>query len=168
VQTRWQFEHANKNMNRDKLLKKLWRCSRDSARTPVQWSAEKNAGFTDGDTTWFHVNPNYPQINVADQEQDPDSILHFYRKAIRLRKELPVVRHGSYKEHNPLSGKHYIYSREMEGQRLLVICSFSSKQTTFRAPKGFDLTNAKLILQNYSDPQEGILKPYETRVYLWD
>ena len=58
-----------------------------------------NAGFITSDTPWFYVNKNYKEINVAQQENDPDSILHFYRKAIHLRKELPVVRHGQYREH---------------------------------------------------------------------
>ena len=167
VQTRWQFEHANQNKDPKKLLKKLWRCSRDSARTPVQWSAEKNAGFTTGDNTWFYVNPNYTEINVAAQEADPDSLLHFYRKAIALRKSLSCVRNGKYTEYNKLSGKLYTYSMEDEKQKILVVCSFTEKEVPFQAPAGFNLSFADLVLQNYKIPGN-ILKPYETRVYLWN
>lgn len=167
VQTRWQFEHANQNKDPKKLLKKLWRCSRDSARTPVQWSAEKNAGFTTGDNTWFYVNPNYTEINVAAQESDPDSLLHFYRKAIALRKSLSCVRNGKYTEYNKLSGKLYTYSMEDEKQKILVVCSFTEKEVPFQAPAGFNLSFADLVLQNYKIPGN-ILKPYETRVYLWN
>ena len=71
-----------------KALQMAHYASRDNARTPVQWSAEKNAGFTAG-KPWFKVNPNYVEVNVADQEKDPESLLNFYREAIRLRRSLP-------------------------------------------------------------------------------
>lgn len=167
VQTRWQYFNTNKNKPAQWRLQRMWRCSRDSARTPVQWSSEENAGFTTG-TPWFYVNENYKKVNVADQEQDPDSVLNFYREAIRLRRELKVVRHGDYKEHFPLDGNQYVYSRTMNGQKLLVICSFTEKPLRLKAPKGFDLRHAKLILRNYNDTPDGMLRPYETRVYLWE
>ena len=167
VQTRWQYEHAALDKTPRQRLERLWRCSRDSARTPVQWSGERNAGFTTG-TPWFSVNPNYPRVNAAAQEDDPDSILHFYRKAIALRKSLPVVRHGRYREHWKASGQLYVYSRDDGRQRLLVVCSFSDSKVLFHAPKGFDLGRAKLILQNYPEPRKAVLQPYETRVYLWE
>ena len=89
VQTRYNYTHSNLKAPPEKRLKKLWRSSRDSARTPVQWDCSPNAGFTTGEP-WFYVNQNYPQINVAQQEEDPDSVLNFYRKAITLRKKLPL------------------------------------------------------------------------------
>ncbi|MBQ7416130.1 MAG: alpha-glucosidase [Oscillospiraceae bacterium] len=167
VQTRWQYENAATNKTPEQRLQRLWRSSRDSARTPVQWSDAENAGFTTG-TPWFYVNPNYPQINVAQQEQDPDSILNFYRKAIRLRKKLAVVRYGSYQEHFPLDGNIYCYSRQMPGQKLLVLCSFADHPVSLRLPKGFDAASGKLILNNYARPCRKGLRPYETRVYLWE
>ena len=167
VQTRWQYANTNKGKPAQWRLERMWRCSRDSARTPVQWSDEENAGFTTG-TPWFYVNDNYKRINVADQEKDPDSLLNFYREAVRLRKELKVVRDGEYKEHFPLDGNQFIYSRTMDGQKLLVICSFKEKPVRLKVPKGFDLRHAKLILRNYNDTPDGMLRPYETRVYLWE
>lgn len=158
------------NLRGEKRLKRLWRASRDSARTPVQWSAEKNAGFSEA-TPWFYVNPNYPQINAAAQEADPDSLLNFYRKAIALRKRLPVVREGSYRELYRHSGKLYVYVRETAAQRLLVVCSFTEKPVRFRAPKGFRLAQMRLLLQNYDAALDGdgfTTRPYETRVYLED
>ena len=168
VQTRWQYAHKNTNWPPEKRLKLLWDASRDSARTPVQWTAGKNAGFTDAEKPWFYLNENYPEINVERQENDPDSLLNFYRKAIALRKSLPVVRDGDYKEHDAASGKKYVYSREMAGQKLLVVCSFSENNELFRAPKGFDLSRAKLALGNTPAPIRNLLKPYECRVYLWE
>lgn len=167
VQTRWQYEHTATNKPADIRLRRMWRSSRDSARTPVQWTDGKNGGFTTG-KPWFYVNPNYKTINVAAQEADPESILNFYRKAIWLRKELPVVRHGSYIEHFAGNSKLYCYSRQMDGQKILVLCSFADKPIKLRIPKSFDLTTGKLILQNYVNLSDAHLQPYETRVYLWE
>jgi glycosidase len=111
--------------------------------------------------------PNYKEINVAAQESDPNSLLNFYRKAISLRKSLKAVRFGDYKEYYPLNNKLYVYSRATEDQKILVTCSFSEKETKIKIPSGFDLSKAKLILGNYEN-EEKILKPYETRVYLWE
>ena len=166
VQTRWQYEHVATGKSPEKRLQRLWRASRDSARTPVQWDDTEHAGFTTG-TPWFYVNQNYKDINVAQQETDPDSILNFYREAIRLRKELKVVRHGVYREHFKVSPRVYTYSREMEGEKLLVVCSFTEKAAKCRFPKGFDKQTAQLILHNYPDTASDTLAPYECRVYLW-
>ena len=165
VQTRWQYFNVATKASPEKRLQRLWHGSRDSARTPVQWSAEENSGFTTG-TPWFYVNENYKEINVADQERDEHSVLNFYRYAIKLRKSLSSVRHGDYKEHNKLSGKVYTYSREDDKEKILVICSFTDKAVKVRAPKGFDLTTAELLLANYNELGD-TLKPYEARVYRW-
>ena len=107
------------------------------------------------------------EINAAAQENDPDSILNFYRSAIRLRKSLSVVRYGIYREHFPLDGKRYVYSREMDGQKLLVVCFFSEKQVKMKVPVGFNIGKSKLILWNYK-VQGSLLQPYESCVYLWE
>ena len=162
VQTRWQYENVATNKPPQKRLERLWYGSRDSARTPVQW----DAGFTTG-TPWFFVNDNYKEINVASQQNDDNSVLNFYRKAIKLRKELSCVRNGNYVEYNKNSSKLYIYSREYKNQKVLVVCSFSGKNEHWKVPNGFDLNNSELILGNYSNSELNVLKPYETRVYLW-
>ena len=166
VQTRWQYNNVATKKSPEKRLQRLWHGSRDSARTPVQWSNETNAGFTTG-TPWFYVNENFPQINVAQQEADENSVLNFYRKAIKLRKELSCVKHGNYKEYGKLSGSFYTYSREDDKERILVVCSFTEKTKKWRVPSGFDLANAELLLTNYIETSSTTLKPYETRVYYW-
>ena len=166
VQTRWQYANVATGKSPDKRLKRLWRASRDSARTPVQWDDSDNAGFTTGEP-WFYVNQNYKDINVAQQEADPDSILHFYRKAIALRKKFSSVREGNYIEYRRGSGKLYMYSRQNARQKILVVCSFSKRKQHFRAPRNFYLDTAELALCNYSDPVPNTLQPYETRVYIW-
>lgn len=165
VQTRYQYAHSALNKTPAQRLKRLWRASRDSARTPVQWSAEKNAGFTTG-KPWFYINGNYKDVNVAEQELREDSLLNFYRKAIALRKSLPVVRNGEYKEYFAADPRRYVYTRENEAQKLLVVCSFAEYPVPFICPKDFDVSKAGLILSSYEGEAGDKLKPYEARVYL--
>lgn len=101
------------------------------------------------------------------QEADSNSLLHFYRKAIALRKSLSCVRHGKYTEYQKHSSKRYVYAMEDEKQKILVVCSFADKEVPFQAPRGFDLAAGELVLGNYAS-QGGSLKPYEARVYLWN
>ncbi len=167
VQTVYNYNHSNLKKSPEERLRILWRSSRDSARTPVQWSGEENAGFTTG-TPWLPVNENYKEINVEREEGDPDSLLNFYRKAIALRKSLPVVRFGEYREYFKNSNKLYVYTRETEEQKLLFIGSFTEKPTKVKIPSGFELDKSELILSNYKERDEKTLKPYECRVYLCD
>ena len=165
VQTRWQYSHVATKRSPEKRLRRLWHGSRDSARTPVQWSAEEHAGFSTAQP-WFYVNENYVDVNVAAQEADGDSVLNFYRKAIALRKSLSCVRDGDYREHGKLSGTLYTYSREDKKQKILVVCSFGTREVPFRAPKGFDMASAEWVLGNYPEAGDKV-RPYEARVYLW-
>ena len=154
----------------EKRLALYHRASRDSARTPVQWTDGEHAGFTTG-TPWFYVNENYTSINAEQALHDPDSILNFYKKAIALRKSLPVVRDGSYQEYYRGSDKLYVYARETKEQKLLVICSFTDKPVRFQAPYNFSLGDMKLLLTNYDGTREEnsfLTRPYEARVYLYE
>jgi len=165
---------AIKNYNNDikkkpveEVLPKIQKATRDNARTPVQWSKDAYGGFS---TTqpWFAVNENYTTINVASQEQDPDSLLNFYRKLIAFRTKSPVVRYGSYRELCPHNKHLYVYEREYEGEGLLVVCSFTDKPCTYHLPKKVREGNAKVLFSNYNcDDLEPTLttKPYELRVY---
>ena len=144
--------------------------ARDNGRTPVQRSAEKNGGFTTADKPWFEVNPNYPEINVEAAEADPNSILHYYRKLLKFRKENEIVRYGDFRMMKT-ERKLFAYIRRYEGQKLLVVCSFAEEELNFRLPQSeFDLSKAELVLSNYDFNQvvhNGFFtRPYETRVYL--
>lgn len=156
VQTRNKYRNLPEKLR----LKIYYTASRDSARTPFPWTGGRNAGFTEGEKPWFSINPNYTEINCEDQLNDPDSVLNFYRKAIEMRKSLPCVRSGKYREHSKNSGKLYEYTMTGEGQQLHVFCSFSQDPVEIRIPVGADL-----ILANYENPSS-VLKPYECRVYL--
>lgn len=166
VQTRWQYANAALNKTPEQRLHRLWRASRDSSRTPVQWLDEENAGFTTG-KPWFYVNDNYREINAAKQEEDPESVLNFYRKAIALRKRLSCVRWGKYREYGKLSSRFYTYSMQDDWQKILVVCSFSKKEQPLRLPRDFIAETGELVLTNYPENTSMTMKPYEARVYLW-
>lgn len=160
----------SKFMSGKKVLKAVQESSRESARTPMQWSDEPNAGFSTA-KPWFFVNDNYKQINVRDQEDDPDSLLNFYRALIKFRKEQPVALYGEYQEYMPESKDFYVYERVYRSQRLLVICSFSSELKRFDAPEWAELSEGTLVLCNYDRnfviANGFTARPYELRVYLF-
>ena len=132
----------------EKRLKLYQRASRDNARTPMQWDSGPNAGFTTG-TPWFTVNEDHATVNVAAEEQDPGSVLQFYRRAIALRKSLPIVRSGSFRLYRPLSRKVFMYERVLGREKLLVICPFSDEPLRCRLPKGYE--DAKVLLGVHGD-----------------
>ncbi len=171
VSTKNNYGVAKAILGADRALKLANYASRDNARTVVQWNAEKNAGFTTADEPWFFVNPNYKEVNVEAAENDPDSILNFYRKLLKFRKENEIVIYGDYKEHYQKSKDLYVYERNYEGKRMLVINSFTEKPVSFTAPAGFDLNKGECVLANYKDIKVSAngftTKPYETRVYLF-
>lgn len=154
-----------------KYLEIANRTSRENARTPVQWDNSRYAGFSTAEP-WFYVNPNYPEINVADAEKDPNSILNYYRKLLKFRKEHKVAIYGDYKEHYKNSRSLYVYERNLDGQRLLVVNSFTEKHVQFEAPESFDLSKGELVLSNYRlcpvTKNSFVTRPYETRVYLFN
>ncbi|MCR5294425.1 MAG: alpha-glucosidase [Lachnospiraceae bacterium] len=150
----------------ERRLLRIYVSSRDSARTPLQWDGTKYAGFSSC-RPWFYVNSNYRRINAAAEEQDPGSILNFYRRCLALRKESETLLWGSYREYQKLSPRLYLYERAYRGERILVACSFSKKETRFRLPRGYEKPG-RLLLCNYEDEgEEDILRPYEVRLLKW-
>ena len=157
------FEKEKKRMAR------IYAASRDSARTPMQWDDSPYGGFSRV-RPWFFVNRNYPAVNVQTEEEDPESILNFYRKCLSLRKEQEVFLWGSYREFKKQDRFLYIYEREYQGTRALIFCSFSKKERRYAFPKGYDPDQGQLLLGNYPEedpPRRGILRPYETLIYLF-
>ena len=146
----------------------FWPCitfkSRDNARTPVQWDSSPQAGFTTG-TPWMAVNPNYKEINAKAATADPDSVFHYYRKLIALRKKYPVIVYGKYEEMMADSEELFVYTRTLDGEKLLVVCSFCNQETAFTIPGEF--AGASCLIsntENMYDKAEVILRPYEAFV----
>lgn len=148
----------------------FWPClcliSRDNARTPVQWNDTENAGFTTG-TPWIKVNPNYKEINAAAEVKNPASVFCYYQKLIALRKQYPVIVYGKYTLLLPEDENLFVYTRELEEDKLLVVCNFSSAEQAFSVPEEF--ADAECLISNTEEREyEGTvaLKPYEAFVLL--
>lgn len=142
---------------------------RDNARTPMQWSAGPQAGFTTG-TPWIGVNPNHTEINVEAALRDPGSVFWYYRDLIRLRRTHPVVVDGRYDLLLPDHPQVYAYTRTTGREQLLVLLNFSREGATLSWPLDLPSPSTRLVLANYGAPQRPQdpleLRPYEARVYL--
>lgn len=138
----------------------LQRYARDHARTPMQWSGGKNAGFTDG-TPWMKINENYTEINAENQLKDKNSILNFYKKALSIRKEyIDIISGGEFIPIGENDREVFAFIRKLDDKGLLVVCSLSPKKATFNLNIKFD--NARLVLTNsdsYIEPEGSIILP---------
>lgn len=139
--------------------------SRDNSRTPMQWTGEAGAGFTQGEP-WLSLSDNYTEINVQSQEKDETSILAFYKKLIALRKEKEVISKGSIAFLEKENLDVLAYRRDLEGQELWVWNNLKGGEAQVSLPE--DWENFQIILSNYDGKpetnQDGKLKlrPYET------
>ena len=144
----------------EEIMNSIYAKGRDNARTPMQWDNSSNAGFTGG-APWLTVNPNYTAINAESELADPDSVFHYYRKLIALRKRYPVFVEGDF---TLLEAEHpclFVYRRTWQGKALLVVCNFSGKDTPWQLPK--EWKDGELLLSNY--PQHsGTLLPWEAKI----
>src|SRR5207344_1759379 len=95
-------------------------------RTPFQWDGSQNAGFSTG-TPWIKVNSNYKTINEAAQDKDPNSVLNYFRKIVKLRKDNLALVYGKYTLLDKTNPDVYAYSREMDGKKLLILLNFRTK-----------------------------------------
>lgn len=132
--------------------------SRDNARTPIQWTAGENAGFTTG-TPWMPVNPNYTEINAEAALSDPNSIFHYYKKLIQLRKTYDVFRSGAFTLLCPEDEKIFAYTRDTEEEHILVVCNFTDETLTYDVPSNFWET--EMLINNYVE-ESPKLRPYES------
>ncbi|MEO6346653.1 MAG: alpha-glucosidase C-terminal domain-containing protein, partial [Aquaticitalea sp.] len=139
--------------------------ARDNGRTPMQWDTSENAGFTTG-TPWLAVNKNHDTINVATENENPDSVLNYFRNMVKLRKENLVLTYGSYQllqaEHPDI----YAYTRTLEDKKVLVLLNFKSTKASIQLAELKQLD--KPIINNYGDfdiQDDSItLKPYQSLV----
>ena len=151
----------------DEALKVVSRFSRDNARTPMQWNAEKNVGFTMG-KPWLAVNENYREINVEDQEKDPNSVLNYYKRLIRLRKDSEwkeVFVYGNFLPMYEKDEQIFAYARKAGEKTAVVLANFGEKEMVVELDKKI----RKVLLSNQDkmagiDENKVILKPCEVVV----
>ena len=151
-------------MTPEYMMKCLMLRSRDNARTPMQWDDSAQAGFTDGES-WIKVNPNYKEINAAQQLEDPNSIFYYYQKLIRLRKEKDIIVYGGFEPLYRDDEQILAYIRRQEQEKLLTVCNFSDKNAEMEIPEEFK--GAECLITNLDRTVfEGriVLKPYEAFV----
>ncbi|MDR0293217.1 MAG: alpha-glucosidase [Oscillospiraceae bacterium] len=147
----------------DEMMARIRKSGRDNARTPMQWSSAPNGGFTDG-VPWIGVNPNYTSVNAAVQMRDPESVLSYYKRIIRLRRQYPVVVYGSYSPLWPDDEKIFAYTRSLNDMRMLVICNFTPDTVERPDIESCYPKDAELLIGNYPFPAKA-LRPFEARVY---
>ena len=151
--------------NPDDLLQRIHVMSRDNGRTPMQWDATENAGFTTG-APWIGVNPNYPEINVANAEADPDSILNFYRRLLELRGSNRALVYGSFELRAAGRGTAedqdgtFAFDRVYGDRRIIVLVNL-----TGRSAVGADVpSEAVRLVGNYPVGRERSLRPFEAQI----
>ena len=144
-------------------LAAVQRMARDNARTPMQWTAGPNAGFTTG-TPWMRVNPNYTAINAEAALADPGSVFYTYRKLIALRKTNPVFAAGDFTLLCPGDTQVFAYLRRGGGQTMLVAANLSGQDAAFAPPADFAAVPPALATQGAPTP--GTLRPWEAAVYI--
>ncbi|SDC20019.1 oligo-1,6-glucosidase [Geodermatophilus telluris] len=146
----------------DEVLAAMRRMSRDNARTPVQWDASPNAGFTTG-TPWIAVNPDHVEWNAQAQRSDPDSVFAHHRRLIALRHEDPVVALGDFSMLLPEHDEVYAFTRSLDGRTLLVVCNLSATPQPLAGLLP-EAVAAEVVLGNLPEDDPAVLRPWEARV----
>lgn len=159
----------------EKIMKRIRQKSRDHVRTPMQWDDSHAAGFTTG-KPWLPVHPNYKEVNAAAQQQDPHSVLNYYKKLIAMRRENKSLVYGDFKivleDHPQIIG----YVRWLDDEAWLILLNFSGEEAPYELPNNEvdRMRQASFIIGNYTDSQDsllhlhipsGTLRPYEAVVY---
>ncbi|QBP41820.1 glycoside hydrolase family 13 protein [Paenisporosarcina antarctica] len=159
----------SEGVSHEDIMGIIWASSRDNARTPMQWSSEKNAGFS-SELPWIGVNPNFAEINVEDQLRDKHSIYHFYKKMIQLKKSYDVFTYGTYDLLLPYHPEIYAYSRTLGDDQVIVLSNLSTKKVEVSHLSDMPFEYSRLLLANREivshDAKTHLeLAPYETRIY---
>ena len=159
-------DRISKGYSHDEIMASIYAKGRDNARTPMQWDSTENAGFTTGNP-WLAVNKNYKFINAEDCLQDKDSIFYHYKKLINIRKHNDTIIYGNYKLLLPEDKNVFAYSRELNGDKIVVVCNFYNKEINLNFKEDFN--NVEILLSNYKDSsilmKDLKLRPYEAIMY---
>ena len=159
-------DRLSKGYTHDEIMESIYAKGRDNARTPMQWDSTENAGFTTG-KPWLAVNRNYDYINAKQCLEDENSIFHHYRKLIDIRKNNDTIIYGDYNLLCPEDKNIFAYTRELNGDKLLVVCNFYDDEVTFSFEDDFN--HVDILLSNYKDSSKLIeklsLRPYEAIMF---
>lgn len=137
-------EAKSKGVSDEEILQRINHNGRDNARTPMQWNSENNAGFSSGEP-WLRVNPNYKEINVKNQQNDPDSILQYFKELVLYRKANNIFVYGDYHDLDPDHSDIFIYRRSSDQTEKLVILNFSNKEVSYP----YSVMDYEIEINNY-------------------
>jgi oligo-1,6-glucosidase len=152
----------NKGGDLQTFLEGQKQTSRENSRTPFQWNADANAGFTSG-KPWLKVNPNYSTLNAAAQQKNPESVVNYFKRLTSLRKNNPILTYGEYEIVDLNNPSVYAYTRSYQGKKWLIALNFTDKKAKFQTNDS--LKKAAIMLGNYAKPSlDGSLLPYEAIV----
>ena len=159
-------DRLSKGYSHNEIMESIYAKGRDNARTPMQWDDSENAGFTTG-TPWLAVNKNYDKINAKQCLQDENSIFNHYKKLIDIRKNNDTIIYGDYKLLCEDDENIFAYVRELNGDKILVVCNFYDKEVDFNFEGDFN--HSEILLSNYKDSSTLLenltLRPYEAIMY---
>jgi oligo-1,6-glucosidase len=167
VRNAWKARVLTHQVAAADFIANLRKTSRDNARTPMQWDNSPNAGFTTGAKPWLAVNSNYLEVNARQSGEDPNSIYHYYRRLIDLRRKTPALVYGDYKDVDPANPKVFAYTRTLGKDAYLVILNFSSDAISYSLPAGLKV--GRMETSNLGNSEENTntlhLKAWDGRVY---
>ena len=159
-------DRIKKGYSHEEIMNSIYKKGRDNGRTPMQWDDSENAGFTTG-KPWLSINENYKEINAKKSLEDKNSVFYHYKKLIEIRKSNETIIYGDYKLLCEDDKNIFAYVRELNGDKILVVCNFYEKEVEFKYDKEFK--NAEILLSNYTDSSLAIdklkLRPYEAIMY---
>ena len=163
VESRNLYQELCGKMPSEEAWKRILAGTRDHARAPMPWNAGPNGGFTAG-TPWLRMADGWQTCNAADEMRDPDSVFHYYKKLIALRRENPALVYGAFRPVFLKTKRHadvFCYFRVLDGRKFYVECNLTAHQTPRPAP--LSGAQAKRI-GNYAE-EAPVLRPYEANVY---
>lgn len=159
-------DRIKKGYSHEEIMNSIYKKGRDNGRTPMQWDDSENAGFTTG-KPWLSINENYKEINAKKSLEDKNSVFYHYKKLIEIRKSNETIIYGDYKLLCEDDKNIFAYIRELNGDKILVVCNFYEKEVEFKYDEEFK--NAEILLSNYTDSSLAIdklkLRPYEAIMY---
>ena len=159
-------DRLSKGYAHEEIMESIYAKGRDNARTPMQWDDSENAGFTTGNP-WLSVNKNYEVINAKQCLEDENSIFHHYRKLINIRKNNDTIIYGDYTLLCADDSNIFAYIRELNGDKILVVCNFYDNEVNFNFK--YDFNYSEILLSNYKDSSTLLenltLRPYEAIMY---
>lgn len=159
-----QAEVVEGGADEEAWMTNMWHIARDHSRTPMQWDDSAHGGFTTEEKAWFATNKNYDKINATESTANPESVYHYYRELIVLRKEKQVLIYGDFKDVDPEHLSVFAYTRTLGEEKALVLLNFSDTETTYPLPEGMNIQQK--LEGNYSlEGYSGVLQPWEASIF---